>query len=67
MSAAGMVRGFGGAEVKPTEEMVELGRQLFIYLSCSSSFPPEAGHLPHPTPYVPGVDVLQFVFQFSCS
>lgn len=54
----GLVWGCGGAGVKPTEEMVELGSSLFIYLSSSSTFPLEAGYLPHPTPYFPGVDVL---------
>ena len=55
----------GGAGVKPVEKLVELISLLFISLSCSSTFPLEVGDLPPPNPYVPGVVVFQFVFQFS--
>ena len=43
-----------GAGVKPVDKLVELISSFFITLSCSSTFPLEAGYLPHPTPYVPG-------------
>ena len=55
----------GGAGVEPVEKQVKLVRMLFILLSCPSVFPLEAGDLSHPPPYIPGVIVFQFGFQFS--
>ena len=45
--------------------LLKTGWALFISLSCSCSVSLEAGYISLLTPYVPGVVVLQFVFQFS--